>query len=305
MSHAQKLRQLLSGHGIIKVPGVYDGLTARLVDQAGFNAAFVSGAGIAFARFGQPDMGLVTASEMVDSIAIIRDCTKLPLIVDMDAGFGNALNVERSVRTFERAGASALQMEDQLMPKRCGHMAGKQVIACEDMEGKIKAALDSRQNEDTIIIARTDALGVNGFDDAIERSHRYLEVGADVLFIEAPKNLEQMKIIAATFGARAPLAHNLVEGAESFVTGSGGLESLGYKIALYPVALLHAFVPQAEQLLQHILKEGQTHDWIGSMVNISYMNDLLGASELIAKSKLYGSGKHSDLNCGQKKGPNL
>jgi 2-methylisocitrate lyase-like PEP mutase family enzyme len=288
MSHANNFRLLLGEPGVIKAPGVYDGLTARLVDQAGFSAAFLSGAGIAFARFGRPDMGLVTASEMVDSIAIIRDCTQLPLIVDMDTGYGNALNVQRTVRTFERAGASALLMEDQLMPKRCGHMAGKQVISCAEMEGKIKAALDSRQNQNTAIIARTDALGVNGFDDAIERAHRYLGAGADALFIEAPKNIEQMRVIGATFGAKVALIHNLVEGGGSPVADSSELVALNYKVALYPVALLHAFIPQAEQLLQHIFNVGNTADWQGAMVNLSYMNDLLGAPELMAKSKLYG-----------------
>lgn len=288
MSHANNLRLLLDEPGVIKAPGVYDGLTARLVDQAGFSAAFLSGAGIAFSRFGRPDMGLVTASEMADSIAIIRDCIELPLIVDMDTGYGNALNVERTVRTFERAGASALQMEDQLMPKRCGHMAGKQVISCDEMQGKIRAALDSRQDQNTVIIARTDALGVNGFDDAIERAHRYLDAGADALFIEAPNNLEQMGIIAATFGAKVPLIHNLVEGGGSPVTDSHELSVLGYKLALYPVALLHAFIPQAEQLLEHIFKLGNTAGWQGPLVDLSYMNDLLGAPELMAKSKLYG-----------------
>jgi len=285
--HARRLRTLLAEDTVLKAPGIYDGLSARLVERAGFDAAFISGAGIAFSRFGRPDMGLVSISEVVDAVSAIRERTELPLLVDIDTGFGNALNVQRTVKTLERAGASALQMEDQLMPKRCGHMAGKQVIDCEEMVGKIHAALDARSSPKTLIIARTDALGVNGFEDALQRAERYLEAGADVLFIEAPKTLEQMQRIGAQFGDRVPLVHNLVEGGASPVEGSDELEALNYKIALYPVALLHAFVPRAEQLLRDIKGRGHTRDQQEHMVDLDYMNELLGAGELIAQSEKY------------------
>jgi 2-methylisocitrate lyase-like PEP mutase family enzyme len=287
MSHAKSLRDMLATTSVIQAPGVYDGLSTLLVERAGFPAAFLSGGSLSFSRFGRPDMGLVTASEVADTVAIIRERSTIPLIVDMDTGFGNALNVRRTVETFERAGASALQMEDQVAPKRCGHMADKQVISSNEMVGKIKAALDARRNEDTIIVARTDALGVNGFDDAIERGHKYIEAGCDILVIEAPKSREQMKIISNTFADKVPLMHNLVEGGNSPIAGAREMVDLRYKLALYPVALLHLFVKQAPALLQHILQEGSTTAWQQEMIDLKDMNVLLGSGELLDADKKY------------------
>lgn len=288
MSHTQTLRRALSERRCLRAPGVYDGLTALLAEQAGFELGFVSGACVAFARHGRPDMGLVSMSEVADTVALLRERVAMPLSVDIDTGFGNALNVQRTVRVFERAGASALQMEDQVMPKRCGHMAGKQVIPAAEMVGKIKAALDARHDPDLLIIARTDALGVNGFDDAIDRAAQYLEAGADALFIEAPKTLEQMQKIAACFANEVPLVHNLVEGGASPVDNATALEQLGYRIALYPAALLHAFVPQAQALLAHIREQGSTKAWPG-LIDLSRINEVLGAPGLLADSARYGS----------------
>ena len=287
MTHARRLRDLFSNKEMINAPGVYDGLSARLVEQAGFPAAFISGAGIAFSRFGRPDIGLISVSEVADTLGAMRECVQLPLIVDIDTGFGNALNVQRTVKVFERQGASALQMEDQVMPKRCGHMAGKQVISKAEMVGKIKAALDARTNENTAIIARTDALSVHGFDDALERAEAYREAGADALFIEAPQTLEHMKIIGDRFGQHLPLVHNLVEGGKSPVANSEELRALDYKIALFPVALLHLFVPHAQQFLKHIAQHGSTTNWPGQLVDLNFMNELLGAPELMAASDYY------------------
>jgi len=291
IDHSNHLRQLLAQPTLLQAPGVYDGLSALLVEQAGFECAFLSGACLSFARFGRPDMGLVSANEVAETVAILRDRVSLPLIVDMDTGFGNALNVQRTVRDFERAGASALQLEDQLSPKRCGHMAGKAVIPTEEMVGKIHAALDARQNSATVLIARTDALGVNGFDDAIERAERYLEAGADALFIEAPASLEQMQQISHRFGHRVPLVHNLVEGGKSPVKWAAELEELGYRIALYPAALLHRFTPQAKELLDIIRNNGSTESVREQMYELTDMTRLLGADELLAAGKNYGSEK--------------
>jgi len=285
--HREILADLLSSKKLIKTPGVYDGLSALLVEQAGFEAAFLSGGSLSFARFGRPDMGLVCASEVADTVAILRDRVSLPLIVDMDTGFGNALNVQRTVRDLERAGASALQLEDQVLPKRCGHMAGKAVISCEEMLGKIKAAVDTREHDDTAIIARTDALGVNGFEDAMERAERYREAGADALFIEAPVSSTQMNQIGETFGADIPLVHNLVEGGGSPVSDYLELQSLGYRIALYPVALLHSFVPRAQQVLQEIQRSGNTQQMRRNMLELADMNALLGADQLLAAGQTY------------------
>jgi 2-methylisocitrate lyase-like PEP mutase family enzyme len=287
-SHATRLRAALRGGACLRAPGVYDGLSALLAEQAGFDMAFVSGACVSFARHGRPDMGLVSMSEVADCVAVMRERVSLPLSVDIDTGFGNALNVQRTVRVFERAGASALQMEDQVMPKRCGHMAGKQVIPADEMVGKIRAALDARQNADTLLIARTDALGVNGFEDALERAERYLEAGADALFIEAPKTEAQMQTIARQFAARIPLVHNLVEGGGSPVPDAASLETLGYRIALYPAALLHLFVPQAQALLAHIRAQGSTQGFAG-LIDLNRINAVLGAPELLQVSDKYGS----------------
>lgn len=281
------LRELLSGEGVLTAPGIYDGLSARLVEEAGFRAAFVSGACVSFARFGRPDMGLVSGCEVAETVAVIRERTSLPLIVDMDTGFGNALNVQRTVRTFERAGASALQMEDQVMPKRCGHMAGKQVIPASEMVGKIHAALDARQSDDTLLIARTDALGVNGFEDALERAELYLEAGADALFIEAPTTRAQMQVIGERFGRHAPLVHNLVEGGNSPVASVADLAPLGYRLALFPASLLHRFVPVARHLLAELMAHGHLQHLQEQMIDLGRINDLLGADELLAAGKQY------------------
>jgi 2-methylisocitrate lyase-like PEP mutase family enzyme len=287
--HRETLAQLLSGTALIKAPGIYDGLSALLVEQAGFDCAFLSGGSLAFSRFGRPDIGLVSASELADTVAIVRDRVEIPLIVDMDTGFGNALNVQRTVRDLERAGASALQLEDQVSPKRCGHMQGKSVISASEMQGKIKAALDAREQANTLIIARTDALGVNGFEDAMERARLYLEAGADALFIEAPKDLEQMQTIGREFGSRVPLIHNLVEGGNSPTTDFDALQQLNYRVALYPVALLHNFVPGARRILEEIRCSGNTDSMRGEMLDLADMNQLLGAEQLLAAGERYDS----------------
>ena len=286
-NHRLQLREKLRQDEPVKAPGVYDGLSALLVEQAGFDCAFLSGACLSFARFGRPDMGLVTASEVAETVSILRDRVSLPLIVDMDTGFGNALNVQRTVRDFERAGASALQMEDQVAPKRCGHMAGKSVIGTTEMVGKIHAALDAREDDNTVIIARTDALGVNGFDDALERAERYLDAGADALFIEAPNTVEQMRQIGQQFGSRVPLVHNLVEGGGSPVESIDELRQLQYRIALYPAALLHQFTPQAQQLLDVIQQTGSTASLRRQMYDLADMNTLLGADKLLGAGQRY------------------
>ena len=288
VTHAEVLRLALTRGGCLRAPGVYDGLSALLAEQAGFDLGFVSGACIAFARHGRPDMGLVSMSEVAETVALLRERVSLPLSVDIYTGFVNALNVQRTVRVFERAGASALQMEDQVMPKRCGHMAGKQVIATDEMVGKLKAALDARTDANTVIVARTDALAVNGFDDALERAERYLEAGADALFIEAPKTIEQMQVIASRFAGRIPLVHNLVEGGGSPVHDAADLEQLGYRIALYPAALLHLFVPQAQALLAHIREQGSTRAFPG-LIDLAQINTVLGAPALLAQAERYGS----------------
>lgn len=289
ITHRKRLQVALNKPGVLKAPGVFNGLSTRLVEQADFDLGFVSGAGIAFSSFGIPDIGLVSMSEVATNIRMIREISELPLIVDIDTGFGNAINTQRTVKVLEQAGATAMQMEDQVMPKRCGHMKGKQVVHPNEMIGKIHAFVDAREHQDTLLIARTDALAVNGFDDAMERAHQYLTAGADMLFIEAPQTLEQMQIIGAEFGDKVPLIHNLVEGGKSPVPSANELTDLSYKIALYPVALLHAFVPKAQALLKHIQATGDTGSFTQTLINLNEMNSILGADALLAEGKKYGS----------------
>ncbi len=288
--HRTTLKQRLASLGNpLRVPGVYDGLSALLAEQAGFEAAFLSGACLSFARYGRPDVGLVTASEVEDTVAALRDRVGISLIIDIDTGFGNALNVQRTVRSLERAGASALQMEDQVAPKRCGHMSGKAVISSEEMVGKIKAALDARQDDNTLIIARTDALGVHGFEDALLRAEDYLQAGADALFIEAPQTAEQMEVIGQRFGQRTPLVHNLVEGGNSPVGDADALAKMGYRIALYPAALLNIVTPVAQKILGVIAETGSTASLQEQMYDLFDLNRLLGAEELLAQGAQFGS----------------
>lgn len=284
MTPQQRLKQLLARSGIIKVPGVFDGLSARLVQDQGFEVAFVSGAGIAFSRFGVADIGLVSMSEVAATISAIREYNNIPLAVDIDTGFGNAINTQRTVKVLEKAGATAMQMEDQIMPKRCGHMQGKQVVPMAEMVGKIHAFVDARVDENTLLIARTDALGVNGFDDAMERARQYIGAGADILFIEAPKTIAQMQIIGQEFGTKIPLVHNLVEGGNSPIDTSAQAAKLHYKLALYPVALLHGFIPKAEEILKHIARTGDTCSYQQPLWDLSQINGLLKADQMLEQA---------------------
>jgi len=187
------LKQRLSDDKITVAPGIYDALSGLLVEQAGFSTAYLSGASLAYTRFGRPDIGLIGMREVADTVTVIRERIDIELVVDGDTGYGNALNVIRTVKEFERAGASAIQLEDQDLPKRCGHLNGKSLVSDMEMVGKLKAAVDTRLDENTLIIARTDAIAVEGFDSALDRAERYLEAGADVLFVEAPENRSQME----------------------------------------------------------------------------------------------------------------
>ena len=195
MTDAVNLRTRLARKPIVVAPGVYDALTAHLAEQAGFSTVYVSGAAIAYTRLGRPDIGLVAMSEVADTIAVIRDRVSANLVVDADTGYGNALNVSRTIRLFERAGANAIQLEDQAFPKRCGHLDDKTLIPAEEMVGKIKAALDARHSRETLVIARTDAIAVEGFDRAIARAVTYRDAGADILFVEAPKTRAELQRI--------------------------------------------------------------------------------------------------------------
>jgi 2-methylisocitrate lyase-like PEP mutase family enzyme len=286
MSHARQLRALLKDERSLQAPGVFDGLSALLVEQAGFAIAFFSGASYAFTRFGRPDLGLIGMAEVAEAVRAIRDRVALPLIVDADTGFGNALNVQRTVREFEAAGASAIQIEDQISPKRCGHMTGKQVIAKSEMVGKVKAALDARRDATTLIIARTDALSVEGFEAALSRADAYANAGADALFIEGPRDMDQMRAIGHRF-ATLPLIHNLVEGGNSPIHSLREAEALGFKITLHPAFLVHLFAKVAPVYLQRLACDGSSREFREELLDLEGINSILGAAQLLQESQRY------------------
>ncbi len=285
--HARQLRALLTSTAQIIAPGIYDALSGALVAEGGFPAAYLSGASIAYTKLGRPDIGLVSAAEVADTIAHIRERIDIPLIVDSDTGFGNALNVQRTVRVFERAGASALQLEDQAMPKRCGHLTGKSLISRDEMVGKVKAALDARTDGNTVIIARTDAIAVEGFEAAMARAEAYAEAGADVLFIEAPVSADQIQRISQSFSGRLPLLANMVEGGATPITSAEALAALGFRIVIYPGALVRAVVWTAQRMLASLRENGTTAQYRDRMLDICGLNEVIGTHDLLKAGERY------------------
>jgi carboxyvinyl-carboxyphosphonate phosphorylmutase len=257
MRTTTQLRQMLTAPGIIVAPGAYDGFSARLIEAAGFQAVYMTGAGTAASHLGQPDLGLTTLTEMATHASHIAGCVALPVIADADTGYGNVLNVVRTVREYERAGVAGLHLEDQVAPKKCGHIAGKQVIPTGEFCDKIRAAVEYRTDPDFVIIARTDARAVTGLDDAIERANRYAEAGADVIFVEAPQTQDEIARVARE--VKAPLLANMVAGGRTPSVKFSELERLGYKIVIYPAVCMMAAVQAIEHALGR-LRAGET-DW--------------------------------------------
>jgi 2-methylisocitrate lyase-like PEP mutase family enzyme len=284
------LRERLKGPRILLAPGVYDALSGLLAEQAGFEAVYLSGASLAHTRLGRPDIGLVTASEVENTLANIRERIATPIIVDADTGYGNALNVMRTVRSLERAGASAIQLEDQTTPKRCGHLDGKSVISAAEMVGKVKAALDARASADTLIVARTDAAAVDGFPAALDRAERYLEAGADVLFVEAPRSVEDMKAASARFKGRAPLLANMVEGGKTPILPAAELEALGFSIVIFAAGLVRSFAFMAREYFAAIKRDGSTAAFRDRMLDFKGLNAVVGTPQMFELGKRYDGG---------------
>lgn len=273
--------------GIIVAPGVYDALTALLVEQAGFSAAYLSGASVAYTRLGRSDIGFLSLDDVAQIATCIRERVDLPLIVDADTGFGNALNVMRTVRLLERAGASAIQLEDQSSPKRCGHLQGKSVIGTREMVGKVRAAVDARRDARTLIIARTDAVAVEGFDAALERAERYAEAGADMLFVEAVRSREQMQELNRRLGSVRPLMANMVEGGVTPASTAQELGEIGYRLVIFPGGTVRALTHALQGYLADLLAQGTTQPWRERMLDFDALNAVIGTPRLLALGQRY------------------
>ncbi len=287
MADAEILRSRLARKPIVVAPGIYDPFTALVATQAGFATLYVSGAAITYTRLGRPDIGLVSMNEVSATVSLIRDRVAAHLIVDADTGYGNALNVARTVREFERVGANAIQIEDQDFPKRCGHLDGKTLIPAAEMCGKLRAALDARRSRETMIIARTDAIAVEGFDRTMERAIAYREAGADMLFVEAPKAREDFDRIVSALGNRAPLMANMVEGGKTPQLSAAELEAIGFALVIFPGGIVRALGRMVSEYYASLATHGISEPFRDRMLDFKGLNDLIGTPELLAVGKRY------------------
>lgn len=286
-THPENLRGRLATGDILVAPGIYDALTALIAEQAGFEALYLSGASIAYTHLGRSDVGLVSYTEVEQVLARITERVAVPVIVDADTGFGNALNVVRTVKGFERAGAAMIQLEDQTFPKRCGHLDGKSVVPVAEMAGKLDAALDARARADTLILARTDAVAVEGLDAAMDRAEVYLEHGADVLFIEAVRSPEQMDRVCSRFAERVPLLVNLVEGGKTPMEPVASLQGRGFRIAIFPGGTARAVAHCLQRYYASLRENGSTVPFRDAMLDFDGLNAVIGTPELMALGKRY------------------
>ena len=282
-----KLNERLAEARPLLAPGVYDALSALIAEQAGFEALYLSGASIAYTGLGRSDVGLTTATEVEDTLARITDRISLPVIVDADTGFGNALNVQRTVRAFERAGAAMIQLEDQGFPKRCGHLDGKTVIATREMCGKLRAALDCRRSAETLILARTDALAIEGIEAALERAEAYLACGVDALFVEALRSAGEMDAVCARFAGRVPLLANMVEGGKTPMQNASDLGARGFRIIIFPGGAARAVAHALHAYYKNLQATGTTAAWGEHMLDFDDLNALIGTAALLERGRRY------------------
>lgn len=289
MGPAQRLRQRLDQRPVLVAPGVIDPLTAQLAVNAGFEALYLTGAGIAYSRLGMPDVGLTTMTEVAEVIARVADKVDVPLIADGDTGFGNAITVQRTIRFFERAGAAAIQIEDQTFPKRCGHLRGKDVVPAAEMVGKIRAAVDARRNG-MLIIARTDAGAVEGFDRAFERSHLYAEAGADMIFVEAPRTREELAAVPQALGGRLPLMTNMVEGGRTPMTPVMDLEAMGYSLVVFSAGVVRAMARTARRFYDTLRADGTSDAVRDEMYSFDELAEIVGTTALLESGRRYDGG---------------
>jgi 2-methylisocitrate lyase-like PEP mutase family enzyme len=284
MSARRKLRELLARRNLLIAPGAFDGLSARLVEQAGFEAVYLSGGAVARSA-ALPDLGLMTMSEVIERARQVVAAVKIPVVADADTGYGNALSVVRTVREFERAGVAAIHIEDQVTPKRCGHLDGKALVSAAEMAGKLRAALDARHQ--ALIMARSDAIAVEGLEAALERGERYLEAGIDVLFIEAPQSEAQMKAVTARFAKRVPLLANMVEGGKTPILDAKSLAELGYRIAIFPGGLARFLARSAQDYFAALKRDGTTAALRERMLDFDGLNRIIGTPQMLELGKRY------------------
>ena len=285
MNHCAQLRKLIERPDILVAPGAYDPFVARLVQSAGFEAVYMTGAGVSHVRLGQPDLGLLSFSEMVDQAGRIADAVDLPLIADADTGYGNALNVMRTVRAYEKAGVAGMHIEDQNMPKRCGHFDSKQVIDTDEMVGKLKAALDARVDPDFIIIARTDARTVLGLEETLARANAFAEAGADVIFVESPLSEDELALFGSSIAA--PLLANMVEYGKTPILPAQRLQELGYSLVIHPGAVGRFVSHQLQDFLARVKAEGSTLSQLDQMADFKTQNEIVGLSQMLAVAERY------------------
>ena len=287
-----RFRKLLKDPGIIMAPGAYDCLTAKIIQQAGFPAVYMTGAGTSVAQLGYPDLALATMTEMVSNAAMIAEAVDVPVIADADTGYGGVLNVQRTVRQYQRAGVAAIHIEDQEFPKRCGHLDDKRVVSQADMVRKIRAAVDARTDSDFTIIVRTDALAVTGWDDTMQRCQAYVEAGADVLFVEALRTSEQAERVAGSFDV--PMLYNFVETGKSPLLTAPELERLGFKLVIFPVSALLTVCSAILRLMRELKERGTTAHLLEDMVSLEQCFNTVGLSEMLARDAGYSDGAPAD-----------
>lgn len=286
MKKTTRLRTLLSDPGIIVAPGAHNAFTAKIIEQTGgFQAVYMTGSGAAMSILGEPDIGLLTMNEMVTQARNLANATNLPVIADADTGYGNAINVVRTVKEFEAAGVAAIHLEDQVTPKRCGHFEGKQVVFENEMIGKLKAAVDTRCDSDFVIIARTDARAVLGLGPAIDRANAYAAAGADVIFFEAPQSLEELETIVRSI--EAPLLVNMDEGTKTPLLKFGRLEEMGFKIVIYPRSAPCAAAKTIQDLMQALQDTQSTHGFADRMVSFEGRNQITGLARYKKMEEIY------------------
>ena len=286
MRTTTRLRDLLASPGIVPAPGAYDCLSAAVIERAGFPVVYMTGAGTSISRTGYPDIGLTTMSEMVANAAAIARTVSVPVIADADTGYGDVLQVQRTIREYERAGVAGIHIEDQESPKRCGHLDDKRVVPQEEMVRKLRAALDAREDDDFTIIARCDALAVTGWDDALRRCEAYVEAGADVLFLEALQTREQAIDVTGRFDV--PVLYNYVETGKSPLLPVSELEALGFKLVIFPISAMLAALRTMTDLMRELRETGTTAHLIADrMVSIQECFDTVGLSDMLALDAAY------------------